>query len=311
MENKASAVLNEVGKVILGKDDVVAKVYMAILAGGSILLEDVPGVGKTTLALAFKNALGLDYRRVQFTPDSTPSDIIGFSVYDSNKNVFEYRPGAAMTNLLLADEINRTSTKTQSALLEVMEEGNVTVDGQTREVPKPFIVIATQNPVGSAGTQMLPHSQLDRFMIRLEMGYPDYGEEVEVLRERHSSNPLDDIVQASSVEELLQMQAEVQNVHVEDTLYEYITRLARATRDNELIQLGLSPRGSLALARIAKAHAYVSGRDYLVPEDVTALFTEVCAHRIVLYPKARIAEMTAEQILEDILAKTPRPEIKG
>jgi MoxR-like ATPase len=311
MTDKTQAVLQEVKKVIIGKDDIVTKVFMSILSQGSILLDDVPGVGKTTLALAFRKVLGLTYRRVQFTPDSVPSDIAGFSVYDRETGEFEYKPGAAMTNLLLADEINRTSSKTQAALLEVMEEGNVTVDGVTREVPKPFIVIATQNPVGSAGTQLLPHSQLDRFMIRLEMGYPDFKSQVDILRDRHTENPLDATRQVTAAEEILRMQEDAARVHIADEIYEYVARLAQSTREHALIQLGLSPRGALAVCRMAKARAFVNGRDYVVPEDVAAVFGDVCSHRIVLYPKAKITQSTAAQILQEVVKDMPMPGIKS
>ena len=203
MQNAAIQIMDEIKKVIVGKDEVISKVLMAVLSKGHVLLEDVPGVGKTTLALAFSKALGLDYKRVQFTPDSLPSDIVGFSVYDKNTNEFLYKPGAAMTNILLADEINRTSSKTQAALLETMEEKQVTVDGVTRKLPEPFFVLATQNPVGSAGTQMLPNSQMDRFIVKLGMGYPDLASQIGILKDRHQRNPLDDVAQVVAKEELL------------------------------------------------------------------------------------------------------------
>ena len=308
MQNAAIQIMDEIKKVIVGKDAVIAKVLMAILSRGHVLLEDVPGVGKTTLALAFSKALGLDYKRVQFTSDSLPSDIVGFSVYDKNTNDFIYKAGAAMTNILLADEINRTSSKTQAALLETMEEKQVTVDGVTRKLPDPFFVLATQNPVGSAGTQMLPNSQMDRFIVKLGMGYPDIASQVGILKDRHQKNPLDEVKQVVTKEELLALQDAVEAVHLADAMYEYIARLADATRREEMIQLGISPRGTLALCRMVKAYAFISGRDYAVPEDVLAVFKDVCNHRIIISPKAKIGGLQADEILEHLLTTVPMPE---
>ena len=308
MQNAAIQIMDEIKKVIVGKDAVIAKVLMAILSKGHVLLEDVPGVGKTTLALAFSKALGLDYKRVQFTSDSLPSDIVGFSVYDKNTNEFIYKPGAAMTNILLADEINRTSSKTQAALLETMEEKQVTVDGVTRKLPDPFFVLATQNPVGSAGTQMLPNSQMDRFIVKLGMGYPDIASQIGILKDRHQKNPLDEVKQVVTKEELLALQDAVEAVHLADVMYEYIARLADATRHEDMIQLGISPRGTLALCRMVKAYAFISGRDYAVPEDVLAVFKDVCNHRIIISPKAKIAGLQVEDILDGLLTKVPMPE---
>lgn len=310
MQIAAIEIMNEVKKVIVGKDEVIAKVLMSILSKGHVLLEDVPGVGKTTLALAFSKALGLDYKRIQFTSDSLPSDIVGFSVYDKNTTDFIYKPGAAMTNLLLADEINRTSSKTQSALLETMEEKQITVDGVTRKLPKPFIVLATQNPVGSAGTQMLPNSQMDRFIVKLGMGYPDIASQIGILKDRHQKNPLDEVKQVVTKESLLDMQDTVEAVHLADAMYDYIARLADATRHEEMIQLGISPRGTLALCRMVKAYAFISGRDYAVPEDVAAVFHDVCCHRVILSPKAKIADLKVETVLNQLLDKVPMPEIQ-
>lgn len=281
---------------------------MAILSKGHILLDDVPGVGKTTLALAFSRVLGMEYHRIQFTPDVVPSDIVGFSIYNKAVGNFEYKPGVVMTNLLLADEINRTSSKTQSALLEVMEEGQVTVDGVTHALPSPFVVIATQNPVGSAGTQLLPQAQLDRFMIRLEMGYPDYESQVNILRDRQLDNPLEKAKEILTDADILKMQDEVQTIHVADPILEYVTSLAMATREQPLIRLGVSPRGALAVTRMAKAHAYLAERDYVTPEDVQQIFTDVCAHRIILSPKAKIADHSAADVLRQVLRETKSPD---
>ena len=301
-------IIREVKKVIVGKDEVVSKIWTAILAQGHVLLEDVPGVGKTTMALSFAKALGLDEKRVQFTPDTMPSDIIGFSVFDKEKLV--YQPGAVMTNLLLADEINRTSSKTQSALLEAMEEMRVTVDGQTYPLPKPFVVLATQNPVGSAGTQMLPSAQMDRFMIKMSMGYPDFESQINILRDRHRENPLDKIHAVVSIDELQQLIQEASAVHVMDCIYEYVTKLTQATREHPMIALGVSPRGALAVCRMAKAYAYLYGRDFVVPEDVAAVFTDTCAHRLVLATKARMMEEKPETLIRSIIESVKMPVIK-
>lgn len=308
MKNKTNQVLDEISKVIIGKDQIIKKVLVSVIAGGHVLLEDVPGVGKTTLALSFSKALGLDYKRLQFTSDSVPSDVIGFSVYNKETGAFEYKPGAAMTNLLLADEINRTSSKTQSALLEVMEEGNVTVDGLTREVEKPFVVIATQNPAGSAGTQMLPNSQLDRFMVRLNMGYPDFESQVNILKERHKANPLDSVEKVITKEELLAIKDEAAQVYISDEIYRYITRLVEKTRNHNLVNLGISPRGALALCNAAKAYAYISGRDFVVPEDIKELAPDCFAHRLMLDPRARLTKTDEKMIITEIIQEVPTPE---
>lgn len=308
MNRQTEAVIREIEKVIIGKRSVVERVLMAVLSEGHILLDDVPGVGKTTLAVACSRVMGMDYHRIQFTPDVVPSDIVGFSIYNKATGAFEYKPGVVMTNLLLADEINRTSSKTQSALLEVMEEGQVTVDGQTHALPKPFVVIATQNPVGSAGTQLLPQAQLDRFMIRLQMGYPDFDSQVNILRDRQTENPLELIHQVIMGTDILSMQEEVRQIHVEDSILEYVTRLATETRDDEMIRLGVSPRGALAVVRMAKAHAYLEGRDYVTPEDVQQVFIDVCGHRLILNPRARVADLSAEDILKGVLKRTKSPD---
>lgn len=301
--------VQEIQKVIVGKEEVIEKVLMSILAKGHILLEDIPGVGKTTLALAFSRALGMDYRRIQFTPDVLPSDVVGFTVYDKKTGNFVYKEGAVMCNLLLADEINRTSSKTQAALLEVMEEGNVTVDGQTYPVPQPFAVLATQNPFGSAGTQMLPQSQLDRFMVKLSMGYPDFESQVNILKDRQTGQPLDSIKRVAAKEEVMHMQEEVVKITVKDQILRYITSLVEKTRSHELISLGVSPRGALAVNNMAKAAAYVKGRDYVIPEDVMEIFVSVCAHRVILHPRAKVSNTTAEEIIGEIVRETKAAEV--
>jgi MoxR-like ATPase len=266
----------------------------------------MPGVGKTTLAVAFSKALSLKNRRMQFTPDVTPADILGFNMYQKETGKFVYYQGPIMCNLFLVDEINRTSSKTQSALLEVMEEGFVTVEGTSRKVPEPFVVIATQNPKGSAGTQLLPESQLDRFMIRISIGYPELKDEVDVLKGK-SSATVSLVEPVLGREELLQMKQEVDAVHVDERICVYITLLSRATRENSYLQLGLSPRGSIACAKMAKAWAYLQGRDYVLPEDVVAVFPEIARHRIVLNTKARVAHVKETAVLDQILGEVKQP----
>ena len=310
MNTSVEKILHEVKKVIAGKDDVLEKIMMTVLSRGHVLLDDVPGTGKTTTALAFSRALGLQYGRIQFTPDVLPSDIVGFSMYHKESGSFVYQPGAVMTNLLLADEINRTSSKTQSALLEAMEEGHVSIDGKTHPLPDPFIVLATQNPAGSAGTQMLPNSQLDRFLVKLTMGYPDFKSQVSILEERHTENPLDRVQPVVGAEELNALKQRAAAVEMKTSVYEYVTRLAEATRVHPLVQLGLSPRGALAVCRMAKAYAYVQGRDYAMPEDVAAIFPDVCCHRLMLSTKARMMERSAAQIVDEILKNVEMPVIR-
>jgi MoxR-like ATPase len=301
-------ILHEVKKVIVGKDEVLEKILMAFISQGHVLLDDVPGTGKTTAALAFSRALGLQYSRIQFTPDVLPSDIVGFSVYDKSAGRFVYHPGAVMTNLLLADEINRTSSKTQSALLEVMEERQATVDGKTYKLPEPFIVIATQNPVGAAGTQLLPHAQLDRFTVRLEMGYPSHRSQVEILRDRQISDPLSEVCKVASTEDISDMQSKARLIQMADSLLDYVADLAEESRRHPLVTLGISPRGALAVCRMAKAKALIEGRNYVVPSDVQSVFVDVCAHRIILSAKAKINDTCAADVLNEILDTVKRPD---
>ena len=310
MNEKISQILRGIEHVVVGKNEIVEKILMAILASGHILMEDVPGVGKTTTAMAFARVLGLDSRRVQFTSDTMPSDILGFSVYEKSTGTFVYKPGAVMTNLLLADEINRTSSKTQSALLEAMEERRVTVDGKTYDLPQPFIVLATQNPVGSAGTMLLPNSQLDRFLIRVSMGYPDFESQISILRDRHTHDPLADVRAVVDREELTGLMEQAAQVEVHDRIYAYVTHLAEATRTHPLVELGISPRGALAVCRMAKAYAFLHGRDFVVPEDVAAIFPDVCTHRLVLSAKARMLEQPADAVLREILDAVDMPVLR-
>ncbi len=306
---KIKAVKAEISKAVLGKEKIVDTILTTIIAGGHILLEDIPGVGKTTLALALSKATSLNYQRLQFTPDVLPTDVTGFSVYDKKTDSFVYKPGAALCNFFLADEINRTSSKTQSALLEIMEEGNVTVDGVTRQVPQPYTVIATQNPIGYIGTQMLPESQLDRFMVRLSMGYPAANDELHILKGRQGRNPLESVQPVASGEDILEIRKAVSRVFTDDRIYAYIVALAYATRNEELLSLGLSPRGSVALANISRARAFMCGRDYVTADDVTDMFLYVAAHRVSASPKARIAGLTVEDVLKSILKKVECPGI--
>ena len=302
-------ILSQVQKAVLGKGPVLAKVLVAILARGHVLLEDIPGVGKTTLALAFSKALGLRYQRVQFTPDVMPSDLTGFSLYNRETRAFEYRPGALMCNLFLADELNRATSRTQSALLEAMEEGQVTVDGVSRPIAQPFIVIATQNPVGAAGTQPLPDSQLDRFAVRLTLGYPSRQAESVMIREHQLGNPLDQVEQAADHAALEGLRRAADQVYLSDEVLDYLLSLISATRRDAMILQGASPRAALALACISRALALASGRDYVIPEDVRAMFSDVIAHRLVLAPKAGATEQARTELLNQLVRSVRAPRL--
>ena len=302
MQIQLSEILNEVGKVIKGKAAEKELMLAAILSGGHILLDDIPGVGKTSLAMAFSKAMELDANRMQFTSDVLPSDVVGFNIIGSD-GTKDYQRGVILCNLFLADEINRSSSKTQSALLEVMEERRVTVDGVTTPAPEPFVVMATQNPVGSVGTQLLPESQLDRFMICLTLGYPTHAEEVLLLKERQGMNPVDSVVQVISREELVQMQAQVKSVHLDEDIYDYMVRLAEATRSHEHLSLGMSPRGTLALMEISKAMAFLNERNCVFPEDVKRVFPYIVRHRISLTARAKVEKLDKEELVSQILNK--------
>lgn len=312
---QVQCVLKQVNRVLIGKEECVRKVMAAILAGGHILMDDIPGVGKTTLAMAFSDALSLQSKRVQFTPDVMPSDILGFSMYQKQTGEFVYQPGAVMCNLFLGDEINRTSPKTQSALLEVMEEGSATVDGITRPLPDPFIVIATENPAGSVGTQLLPESQLDRFMICLSLGYPDLEDEIRIMQEKNQLNSGgewdDEKLAIMTAAELQDLRKEISQIHIQNSVYRYICRLAQETRQSLYIDLGVSPRGTVALMRMAQAMAFLHRRSYVIPEDVTEVFLDVASHRILRGAKARAARLPVDQILQDILEQVRKPTAAG
>lgn len=301
-------ILTQVKKAVVGKDEVLGKVLLAILARGHILLEDIPGVGKTTMALAFSKALSLQYNRVQFTPDVMPSDITGFSMLNKETGKMEYQPGAVLCNLFLADELNRATSRTQSALLEAMEEGQVTVDGVSHPVPQPFLVIATQNPAGASGTQLLPDSQMDRFMVRLSIGYPAPADEMDMVRRKQKGNPLEQVEQVVDLDGLRQLREQADKVYVSDEILDYIIRLVNATRTHPMIVQGASPRASLALTAMAKAAALTLGRDYVNPEDVSMVFDDVVTHRLILSPRAQAEGgfHPAAEILRQVSAPTVR-----
>ena len=308
MSQKLEQVQAEVNKVIKGKEDVVKKVLAAVIAGGHILMEDIPGVGKTTLATTFAKSMSMHYKRVQFTPDVLPSDILGFSMYNSATKEFEYREGAVFTNLFLADEINRTSPKTQSALLEVMEEKTATVDGVTRPLPDPFVVIATENPYGSSGTQMLPESQLDRFMVCLSMGYPSHADAVAILK-GNAGKPLSKVQEVISMEEVLALRAMTNDLYVKDEIYEYIVNLVEATRTMEIFSMGASPRGTIALLRMAKAMAVIDGRDYVCAKDVQDVARDVLGHRVKLSARGKAQGITMQQTIGMVIANVTAPRV--
>ncbi|MDE5583791.1 MAG: MoxR family ATPase [Ruminococcus sp.] len=308
--NQINKILNEVKKAVIGKDRIIVKVLLTILCKGHVLIEDIPGVGKTTLALAFSKALSLEHNRMQFTPDVLPSDVTGFSVYNKSENTFEFRRGVAFCNLFLADEINRTSSKTQSALLELMEEKSITVDGVTYNLPEPYTVIATQNPIGSAGTHSLPDSQLDRFMVKLSMGYPDFSGEVSILKSKSTDNPLERVNPVADTDSILELQEYISNIYIDDRIYEYIVALASATRNHPMLKLGISPRGTLALMNISRGIAVAMGRDYVIPDDVNFICHDVFEHRIMLSPKAKLSDLTATDIVNEIIKSVPTPGIE-
>ena len=309
MNDKVQEILNEVGKVIRGKDEAIELVMTAMLAKGHILVEDVPGVGKTTLAVAFSRAMELTERRLQFTPDVLPSDVVGFNMIGADGE-FQYKPGAILCNLLLADEINRTSPKTQSALLQVMEEGKVSVDGVTYALPEPFMVIATQNPFGSVGTQKLPESQMDRFMIRVTMGYPSVEDEVSIMKSK--TGGLSNRVLSKNVinaQDFMAMRDIVDEVYVDDSIYEYVAKIVAKTRDSEDILQGISPRGSISIINMAKAEAFLRGHDYVLPSDIQFVLNDTMAHRIILNRSLKRGHITEESVIDSICRSVDVPKI--
>ena len=303
----ATRLLENVEQVIVGKHQEVQLTLIALLCQGHVLVEDVPGVGKTMLAKAIARSIGCTFKRIQFTPDLLPSDVTGVSIYNQKTGEFEYRPGPIMTQILLADEINRATPKTQSALLEAMEERQVTVDGVTYPLPKPFVVLATQNPIEYEGTFPLPEAQLDRFLVRISLGYPGRMEEIEVLNRQQQTHPLEHLKQTADVGELLAAQQAIRTVHVDRLIKEYIVAIVDATRRHEDIYLGASPRGSLALQIACQARAAMAGRDYVIPDDVKALAEATLAHRLILSPAARIRNADTRSVIAEILRTTAVP----
>ena len=306
----AQQVLTQVRRAVVGKDQVLLWVLAAILAKGHILLEDIPGVGKTTMALAFSRVLDLEYNRVQFTPDVLPSDVTGYSIPDPQGGGLRYQPGAVLCNLFLADELNRATSRTQSALLEAMEEGQVTVDGVSHKLPQPFVVIATQNPTGAAGTQLLPDSQMDRFMIRLSLGYPSPKDEVAMILNRQGGNPLEQLTPLLTKEHLVAMQELVAATYMNESVVQYVVDLITATRSNPYISRGASPRATLSVTAMGKAVARLRGRDYVIPGDIREVFVNTIAHRLILSPRAEAQEKTPEGILREILESVPAPRLR-
>lgn len=305
----ARLIVREVSKVIVGKDETMIKILLAVIAGGHILMEDIPGVGKTTMAVAMSRALGLAYNRVQFTPDVLPSDITGYSIYDKNTGTMNYQKGAVLCNLFLADELNRATSRTQSALLQAMEEGEVTVDGKTYPVPQPFIVIATQNPTGAKGTQMLPDSQMDRFMMRLSMGYPAHEDEMEMIRRKQSGVTTETVQQVVDREGLLQIRREVEKVFIKEEIIDYIVSLCEKTRSDSRVLQGASPRASLALTSLAKATAWIQGRDYVLPRDVRFVFNDCIEHRLI-WKQELLGDHAKKDALSEIFMSVKAPSIK-
>ena len=305
-----SSLKQNIARAVVGKDDVVELMLTALLCEGHVLIEDVPGVGKTTLASALARSLSCSFKRIQFTPDITPSDITGFTM-PSLSGEMQYHPGAIMSQIVLADEINRTSPKTQSALLEVMEERTITVDGETHALPAPFICIATQNPFGFAGTQALPESQLDRFMVSLSIGYPSIEDQMKIISAQRYANPLDELHPVTTAQNVIEVQKFLSSVKVMDDMLRYAIELCEKTRIHPLIELGISPRGVAALVRMARASAVLHERNYVVPEDIQSVFLDVCAHRLVLRPQARVDGMNARDVLRSILSEIRPPVLSA
>jgi len=300
-------IIDNIGKVMIGKREVAEMSLVALLAEGHVLLEDVPGVGKTMMVRALAKSVGADFRRIQFTPDLLPSDVTGVSIYNPKEMEFQFVPGPILGNIILADEINRTSPKTQSALLEAMEESSVTIDGITHRLEKPFFVMATQNPIEYEGTYPLPEAQLDRFLLKMQMGYPSLSEEIEVLERVQTSAPIEEIESVVTLDELLGMQRNVRQVYVDETIKKYIVDLAHATRVHSSVYLGVSPRGSIALMRASQSYAYINGRDYVIPDDVQYLIKAVFAHRLILNSETKFEGISGEDIIEMIVSEVSVP----
>lgn len=310
MKNDIELILENIEKVMIGKREIAELSIVALLAGGHVLLEDVPGVGKTMMVRALAKSLGAKFKRIQFTPDLLPSDVVGVSIYNPKTLQFEFRPGPIIGNIVLADEINRTSPKTQSALLEGMEEASVTIDGETIDIPKPFFVMATQNPIEYEGTYPLPEAQLDRFLLKIKMGYPSLKEEAEILRRAEKAEPIKQISSVITIEQLLELQRIVKTVHVEENIKSYIVNLAHATRVHAKVYLGVSPRASIALMKASQAYALIQGRDFVKPDDVQYLAPYVLSHRLILQPEARYEGVSEEQIIKSIVQNVSVPVIR-
>ena len=307
MQQQIQAVIENIEKVMIGKREIAELSIVALLAGGHVLLEDVPGVGKTMMVRSLSKSVGTNFKRIQFTPDLLPSDVIGVSIYNPKTLQFEFRPGPIVGNIILADEINRTSPKTQAALLEAMEEASVTIDGETLDIPKPFFVMATQNPIEYEGTYPLPEAQLDRFLLKIKMGYPTAEQEIEVLRRAENRQPIQEIEAVMSVEELLTLQQHVKQVYVEDGVKSYIVDIARATRNHSNVYLGVSPRASIALMKAAQAYAFMQNRDFVKPDDVKYLAPFVFGHRLILAPEARYEGVQPEDVIKEVIQQTYVP----
>ena len=308
--NLKDRILANCSRVIVGKNDIIEQIVVCLIASGHILLEDVPGTGKTMLLRAFAKSIGGDFRRIQFTPDLMPSDLTGINFFNQKKGEFEFRPGPLFAQVILADEINRATPRSQSALLEVMEEKRITIEGRSYDLPSPYIVMATQNPTGSVGTQMLPESQLDRFMIRIKMGYPSRAAEIDILKNKDQKGT-DNVHEVSKSSDMELLQKIVANIYVDDRLYDYMIRLSDATRQHHMINLGLSPRGTISLCAMSKAHALMDGRSYVIPDDVGAVFGDIASHRMIIKSKAALSGFTGEKLSQEILESVPLPNIRG